>query len=224
MKYFILLLCIGLLTTCAYGGDSLAKDSVFSSLYQEILESKDKSFYKKIRESQNFESHIDLNNKYRTYLMHKVNFAPVNQVKSKIESEKNLVLKDRGEAHITVITPPEHDAIIAAGIKGFSMNAVEKDYASKIQSMDWSIRGIGVAKGHNFAGVYTEVYFLVVRSHQLRKLRVEVANKYKIPRKVFDPMKQDFHITIGFTVGDLFNIPKDETSLDPDLNLRNMVW
>ena len=66
---------------------------------------------------------------------------------------------------------------------------------------------------------------MVIRSRGLRAIRKLIAAEWSIPNKVFDPMQQDFHITIGFTVSDLFSrtgfeIKKDMSSIQLDLRLE----
>ena len=172
--------------------------------------------FRKLFKSQEFESHINPDQFYGTYLISKVNFIPVNRVKETIEKIMGLELQDRGEAHITVITPPEHDAILAS-VAEFSMEKVEELVRNTIQNLRWDTLGVGASRGKNGKGQYSEVYFLVVNSPQLRFIRERVARYFNIPRDVFDPARQDFHVTIGFTESDLFGIPKDETSLEESL-------
>ena len=174
-----------------------------------------------LKMQQPFESHINPDMHFGTYLIHKVNFAPANRIKKIIEKLKDLELTDRGEAHITVLTPPEHDAIKAA-IPEFSMEKVNEAVKNWIQFTDWKVLGVGAARGQNFQNKYTEVYFLVVKSKELRFVRNLIARMYRIPKNIFDPKKQDFHITLGFTESDMFGIPKDGTSLDSDLTFEKL--
>jgi len=178
-------------------------------------------FFSELYEIQEFESHIKPEQFYGTYLIHKVSFNPVNRIKKAIEKIKGIQLVDRGEAHITVVTPPEHDAIQKA-VEGFSMERVERFVRDKIQNLNWDTPGVGAARGLNPDGKYTEVYFLVARSSDLRMIRQEIAERFKIPVEIFDPTKQDFHVTIGFTESDLHGIPKNESTLQGDLGFDQL--
>jgi hypothetical protein len=158
-----------------------------------------------------FEPHYAPDRFFGTYLIYNVPFKPVNKIKKQVEEITGINLKDRGEAHITVITPPERDAIIKHNPK-FSMIQINELVGSYIQQLKW--RAIGVGKATNEKST---VYFIVVKSNALRAIRRLIAKMYDLPKNVFDPELQDFHVTVGFTESDVHNVAKDESSLVPEL-------
>jgi 2'-5' RNA ligase len=190
----------------------LDRFGVFKSAQGKIEECKQKS---RLHKTMPFVPHVSPKF-YGTYLVYNVNFAPVNEIKRKIESATGLELIDRGEAHITVLTPPEHDAIKKV-IPEFSMDEINGYVSSFIQDIKWENMGVGTVKGKNHKDIYSEVFFLVVRSEGLRSLRRMIARMYQIPEDVFDPEIQDFHVTIGYTESDLHGVAKDATTLVKDL-------
>lgn len=138
--------------------------------------------------------------------------------------------KPTGEAHITTISPPNFDMFGPKLSKYLSEEDIDQigvDY--RIQEADIKIRGIGsltgmVAPCKGCDKVESEVYFFIVESEKLFEIREAVLQKF-IERggskDDFDP--DDFypHITIGYTVGDIHDQPKDMTSLDPRFEI---IW
>ena len=169
-----------------------------------------------------FISHNDPIKKYGTYLARNISFEPVSQIRRHIEMRRNLKLRHRGEAHITILTPPEYNQIREWN-PSVNMNSINRLVGPVVQYLHFNVLGIGSVKGLNTNNEISEVFFLVVRSRGLRAIRKLIAAEWSIPKKIFDPMQQDFHITIGFTVSDLFSRPgfevrKDKSSLQLDLN------
>ncbi|MCI5209936.1 MAG: hypothetical protein D3910_14330 [Candidatus Electrothrix sp. ATG2] len=179
------------------------------------------NFQAEIHKPVKFISNIDQSKHYGTYLVHNVNYEPILRLKKKIEKIRGLQLTDRGEAHITLLTPPEHDRIKAFN-SDYSMHKVEELVSSSLQFCDWEAIGVGSAKGMNFEGKETEVFFIVIESKELRDIRRRVAKAFELPKRIFDPQSQDFHITIGFVVSDLYNIPKDRSTLQDDLSFEEI--
>ena len=135
-----------------------------------------------------------------------ISFEPVSQIRRHIEMRRNLKLRHRGEAHITILTPPEYNQIREWN-PSVNMNSINRLVGPVVQYLHFNVLGIGSVKGLNTNNEISEVFFLVVRSRGLRAIRKLIAAEWSIPKKIFDPMQQDFHITIGFTVSDLFSRP-----------------
>ena len=177
----------------------------------------------KIYKPVSFISHNNPIQKYGTYLARNISFEPISQIRRHIEVQRNLKLKHRGEAHITILTPPEYNQIREWN-PTISMNSINRLVGPVVQYLHFNILGIGSVKGLNTDNERSEVFFLVIRSRGLRAIRKLIAAEWSIPTKVFNPMQQDFHITIGFTVSDLFSrtgfeIKKDMSSIQLDLRL-----
>ncbi len=108
-----------------------------------------------------------------------------------------------GEAHVTVITPPEISNVLS---KHLTMNEIEAIAVSnKIQQSDVLVLGIGSGK-KQINGVIEETFFVIVDSQNLRRIRNEVWKAYV--KKGGDPKSWDPtwffpHITIGYTKQDI---------------------
>lgn len=98
-------------------------------------------------------------------------------------------LLDRGEAHITVITPPELRMLVKDGF--IAPNEL------CISSADLKLIGLGRQTKDKNA-----VYFVVVEWESAQNYRKSIG----LPR-------QDFHITVAFRKSDIHNLPKDRTTL-----------
>lgn len=150
-----------------------------------------------------------------------VEYDEVLKLREEISHELNLTLRffdgyeKNGEAHVTVITPPEFNLLK----KFISQNELNK-LAKKlnIQSSDLQILGIGSGK-KIFDSEIGETFFLIVKSRLLLDLRVAIQKLYvaKGGSPVsFDPFHFYPHVTIGFTHKDIHEpeIYKDLRTLD----------
>ena len=103
-----------------------------------------------------------------------------------------------GEAHVTVITPPEFDEL-KKYVNMAQINQIARE--NYIQKSDLQVLGIGSAKKDN-----SETFFIIVNSENLRKIRYKIYELYKeksLNKGGFDPYWYFPHITIGFTQKDL---------------------
>jgi len=120
-----------------------------------------------------------------------------------------------GEAHVTVITPPEFD-VLKKYITISQINQIaRKNY---IQKSDLQVLGIGSAKKKK-----NEVFFIIVNSESLRKIRYQIYEIYKNKSNNegnFDPYWYFPHITIGFTKNDLHESDGVIKSLKKTLDKR----
>ncbi len=173
-----------------------------------------------------FVSHNKPSKIYGTYLARNISYKPITKIRTYIEKVRNLKLKHRGEAHITVLTPPEFNHIKRWN-PSINMISIDHLVDSLIQYVHFNILGIGSLKGQNTNKQESEVFFLVIKSRGLRTIRKLIAAEWSIPKDIFDPMKQDFHITIGFTASDLFSrkgfeAKKDSSTIQLDLNFDSI--
>lgn len=143
---------------------------------------------------------------HKNVLAMNIPYSPIKKIRSKINKELKLKLifnktwKILGEAHITVITPPEYNSI-QKYISISEINNIAR--INRIQSSDLQVLGIGSAKNSE-----SETFFVLVRSRNLIKIREEVFQFIKRKNKnftysVFDPYWYFPHITVGFTKKDL---------------------
>ncbi|PVU98583.1 hypothetical protein BB559_001444 [Furculomyces boomerangus] len=154
---------------------------------------------------------------FMSYLQMTLPYEPASQVFKAINSTvgKGLLL-NRGEAHITIITPPEFDNILKpAGVtmKEINQIAIDKD----IQNSRFQVVCMGRARINQSAVSSTgasqptvlDSYMIIVwDSHNdLRRIREKIFSLYVSKggeRSLFDPDNFSPHITLGFNVRDLF--------------------
>ncbi|KAG0260506.1 hypothetical protein DFQ27_003488 [Actinomortierella ambigua] len=135
----------------------------------------------------------------------------VNMVNSTASLNNNTALISRGEAHITMITPPEYDNILSkAGVTIKELNAIATNKKRPLQRAKFSIPCLGrvqaVTKPDN---VFQQSWQLIVNDDKKDLLRYR-QDVFKLFVKkggnpaLFDP--EDFmpHITLGFKTRDLF--------------------
>ncbi len=99
---------------------------------------------------------------------------------------KNQETRDGMEFHITVLT-----------FKEFQNVEYNEYHDFKNRLYDCVLVGLGQATSKN-----ESTFFVVVESEEAQKIR-----------NFFDLPARDLHITLGFTKKDIYNIPKDRSSL-----------
>ncbi|GAA5802482.1 hypothetical protein HPULCUR_007947 [Helicostylum pulchrum] len=113
-------------------------------------------------------------------------------------------LINRGESHVTVISPPEFAVLATAGITIEQVNKIARDL--KIQSSKVTIVCLG-KEDVVVADLNKIVYQVIVKVPNLVKIRQKIFQLY-IQRggnsALFDPQSFWPHITVGFTSGDVF--------------------
>jgi 2'-5' RNA ligase len=129
----------------------------------------------------------------------------ITQIRNKFESEHpDLVLNNRDDSHITIITPPEYQTILQPYLTPESIDSIAE--LANIQQSHFKVicYGRGVAYDND---QQLQTYFLVVESPDLIKLRKKIFDAYVKnggdPSR-FDPENFMPHITFGFTSHDLF--------------------
>ncbi len=146
---------------------------------------------------------------FGSYLTLEVHYAPVKKLLSQLESDVGL-LKNRGEAHITVITPVEFDRVLKpAGVTIQEINEIALE--AKIQASKFTPVCVGAGSA-TIDGKLEKTYFMVVKSPELLAIRKKVADLYDSkdadPAR-FDPDHFYPHITLGYTWDDLHEQPHD---------------
>jgi len=141
------------------------------------------------------------------YLSMEIPFLPISEVRLQLESILKSKLKNRGEAHITVITPPEYFQVLKEKISIQEINQLA--IKSNLQSSRFEVLCLGAAspKFQIPSGIQPPVtYYVVVKSDDLLKFRVALQQLY-VARggnpASFDPFHYYPHITVGFTDRDL---------------------
>lgn len=129
----------------------------------------------------------------------------VAKIRQQFESQHpELVLKNRADSHVTIITPPEYQTILKPYLTPQQIDNIA--IAAHIQRAHFKVIciGRGVAYDNN---KQLQTYFLVVQSPDLVKVRKKIFDAYVRnggdPSR-FDPQNFMSHITIAFTDRDLF--------------------
>lgn len=132
---------------------------------------------------------------HRDYLAMNLPFEPVREVLLQLE-RSGLRLNNRGEAHITVITPPEFAKLASE----LAMVDIER-IAALIQKARFRVICLGRGtKGQD------QTFFLVVESDDLKQIRRKIAAEFKTRGGAptdFDPDRFYPHVTVGFKKRDL---------------------
>ncbi len=162
------------------------------------------------------------------YLAMTLPFAPFRDVYDQLNERRDVgKLISRGEAHVTVLTPPEFD-LLKAHVSMAEINQIALDM--KIQATE--LKPICLGEGRAVVeGVQQSTYFIVVQAEGLFKIRRAIADLYALrdkraglnPELVFHADHFYPHVTIGFTRLDLFEqqgVIKDDRSCVDALDTR----
>jgi len=146
-------------------------------------------------------------------LIRNIDYSSVKKLIPQIENKYGLRLKSRGEAHITVITPPEAKGWFTdkKGINYLiSIDELIAKYSKTIQTTRF--RPVCIGKQSNSQG--NIVFYLVVDSPALLKIRKEIQTELET-RAQFSNKTTFFkasdyypHITIGFVGSDVHGVSK----------------
>ncbi len=150
------------------------------------------------------------NNPMDNALAMNIKYAPVKSVRNELSTALNFQLKyftgwnENGEAHITVITPPEYANVIKPYVSMERIEELANEYGIQKSIVDI----IGIGSGETAINNHKEqTYFLIVTSQDLLNLRYKIYDEYVKnggPKDGWDPAHFYPHITIGYTARDLF--------------------
>ncbi|KAI9298183.1 hypothetical protein K502DRAFT_282464, partial [Neoconidiobolus thromboides FSU 785] len=143
---------------------------------------------------------------FTNYLQQTLDFSYIKPLFNKLNSTVGIPLKSRGEAHITVISPPEFDKVLSkAGVTMKEINDIALKH--KIQQIPVNIACIGRQRVV-IADKQQEVYNLILKNQQRYiDIRKDIFNVYKSKGgegALFQPEAFWGHITLGFLDRDLF--------------------
>lgn len=150
---------------------------------------------------------------WNNYLTMEIPYAPVKKLFAELEARLGIKLRTRGEAHITVITPPEYYQELSSYISMDEIEALAK--SMEIQKSVFTIKCLGSGSAM-INGKMESTYFLVVESKDLLNIRKSILRTIRGQGgdpMLFMPGKFYAHITVGFTKDDLHEsngIYKDE--------------
>jgi len=160
---------------------------------------------------------------FKNYLALNINYPPIAELKAQIEAELRFTLKNRNEAHITVISPVEYDHVLRNKITMDDIHRVA--FARKLQAVSW--RPLCVGKGTGKIDLREEsTYYIVVESPELLGIREDIQKLFVAKggnASDFDPKLFFPHITVGFSEKDLHyedGVVKDLRSCWRDLKVQ----
>lgn len=137
------------------------------------------------------------------YLSLSLSYEPFKKLREQVEkvlteeSKTKIELKNRGEAHVTVVTPPEFTDSLAAQLSIEKVHEMAE--ALKMQEST-ALEPICVGRGEaKIDGKLEYTYFLVVKAPKLLEVRKSLQEK----AKGFDADHFYPHVTLGFTKQDL---------------------
>jgi hypothetical protein len=129
-------------------------------------------------------------------------FAPFKALFNEVVAETGARLKNRGEAHITVLTPPEVSALRSK----LSMSEIESLARDEgLQQADVAPDCLGVGSVGSGSGLQQTLY-VVVHSQGIANFRAKVARTFRArggSAGAFDAERYFPHVTVGFTKRDL---------------------
>lgn len=139
--------------------------------------------------------------RFDNYLAMTINYDAIKPLFLQLEKRLGKKLKNRGEAHITVVTPVEYHQILKPFLSMEAINHLAKD----IQRMSFSVICVGAfetqIKHQNEQTYYVVVKsddFMLVRQRILKAFVDAGANEKDFKVNAFYP-----HITVGFSARDL---------------------
>lgn len=139
--------------------------------------------------------------RYASYLAMNLPHTPVATLQRRLETEFETSLISRGEAHITVITPPEYVRLRPY----VSMVTINRLAGPLLQTTSFRVLCLGRSQA-SLNGTRHSTYFLVVDSPGLLNIRRQIAAAYREAGGSAPAFTEDYHphITIGFTKRDLY--------------------
>ena len=160
---------------------------------------------------------------FDSYLTMEIPYAPVKKLYKDLSNRLGANLITRGEAHITVITPPEFTGELKSYITMEEINALAVEM--EIQKSQFAIKCLG--SGSLIIDEKLEkTFYIVVESQDLLKIRRRILETIQArggSPTLFKPERFFPHITVGFSKRDLHEsdgIFKDATTCIEKIELN----
>lgn len=138
----------------------------------------------------------------RSYLSLDLPYAPFEKIRQEIEQSQQMKLTHRGEAHITILTPPEYEKLK----KKLSMKEILA-LTEKMELHKSPYKLLCVGKGSlKISGTEESTFYTVVESDRLFQIRKAIHVLYTSKgggAQDFSPETFFPHVTLGFTKRDL---------------------
>lgn len=154
---------------------------------------------------------IDAHSAVKNYISYELEYKTFNEMRVRLEKTLGIPLKNRGEAHITVITPPEYEKLLLK-LKPQQIHAVANETLMRKPGYKIICVGSGSVK---FEGQTESTYYAVVVANELTEIRKTLARLSGLTKEQFDPNLFYPHVTLGFTLRDLHyeeGVIKDKNS------------
>ncbi len=160
---------------------------------------------------------------FDSYLAMTIPYEPIKDLYTELQTLLGRRLKNRGEAHITVVTPPEYQSILKHHL---SMEQIEAlALRMQIQSQPFKVICLGRAEAR-IERRMEETFYVVVKSPGLLKVRQAIARAYIAAGgapDVFNPLAYHPHITVGFSRNDIHEdqgVKKDSRSCALNISMK----
>lgn len=144
-------------------------------------------------------SHLEV---HANYLVMALPFEPMKPFFGRLQQRSERALISRGEAHVTVITPPEFEAL-KSKMSIDEINAIAA--SSGIQKA--RLNPLCLGAGHASMDGHQEVtFFIVIQSEDLLTIRRKIQTVYRERGGSHDSFSAEHfypHVTVGFTKMDL---------------------
>ncbi len=116
-----------------------------------------------------------------------------------LEKKWALTLKNRGEAHITLLTPPEYEKL-KQKIPPVEIHQMAETFLKTKPQFEKICVGSGSVQLNNHL---EKTYYVVVSSKDFLKFRESLTERAQLSKAEFDPAVFYPHVTLGFTLRDL---------------------
>ncbi len=136
------------------------------------------------------------------YVEIKVPYEPVAQLKLDVEKREGVSLKSRGEAHVTVLSPPEM-TVLRTRLSLEQINGLMEK--SNLQAIPIQLICLGRSQMKQ-GGRRLAVYYLVVQAPEILKVREKLLQQFIAAggnQEAFVVGRIYPHITVGFSERDL---------------------
>ena len=148
---------------------------------------------------------------FDSYLTMEIKYGPVKELFKQVAHAELKPLRNRGEAHITVITPVEYFEVLKEKVSIKEINEIAVH--NNIQKSVFEVVCLGKGSFKK-----DETFYLVLKSADLIKIRNEIQKLFISRGGKAEAFKASHffpHITLGFTTRDLHEadgVIKDEKS------------
>lgn len=153
-------------------------------------------------ESAEFIPHLD-EKPMKAYLALNLPYGFYKDLLAKTERSETLSLKNRGEAHITLITPVEYDKILKKHLSIAEIHRIALQ--ANIQQLPFKLLCIGRGQ-REIDNKLEKTYYAVVEGPALIELRRQIEAAYiQQGGKAQEFIPENFHphVTLGYTLRDL---------------------